>query len=52
MILCYKMQQILLQNARTILLQNASGCLLQNASRISQNAKVIPGYEVFYKMCQ
>ena len=53
------MQQILLQNARAILLQNAksllqnaSGCLLQNASCILQNAKVIPSYEVFYKMRQ
>ena len=51
------MQQILLQNPRAILLQNAksllqnaSGCLLQHASCILQNAKVIPSYDVFYKM--
>ena len=53
MTVCYKMRQMLLQNATAILLQNATGVYYKNASgSLLQNATVIIKYDVYYKLWQ
>ena len=52
MTLCYKIGQIVLQNATAILLQDATAILLQNASGfLLQNATVITNCNDFITKC-